>query len=218
MRRTLAGSGVVMLGAAAGAGALSMTRRAHGAPWILPDDDVEVPNSHEIATLRMLADTILPNSDGSPGGIESNAFDTISDPYYGINPYISEIVSDIDDAAFWAHRYFTNFKNLSLSRRTKVLEERLGQVWWSPGSLYKEAYEGVIALTKLNYYGALQNSAGTNYIGFPGPSAGYAPGGGSLPAELSCASDCGGYGGACYCDSACQSMGDCCPDYGEQCL
>ncbi|MCG8424277.1 MAG: twin-arginine translocation signal domain-containing protein [Proteobacteria bacterium] len=170
-RRFLKGTGVAVLGSAAGASVLS--RRAYGAAWILPDDSPEIPSSHEIATIKKLADTILPNADGDPGGIECNAFDTINDLYYGVNPYISEVVSDVDDAAFWAHLFFKDFKKLDLDDRTEVLEERLGQAWWSPGSLYKDVYEGIIALTKLTFFGGLQNTVGTDYIGFPGPSSGY---------------------------------------------
>ncbi len=172
-RRALLQGGITVLGAVAGATAFAP--KAEAAAWMLPSTTPEVPNSHQIATIKALCDTVLPNSDGTPGGIESNAFDTINDPYYGLNPYISEMVSDIDDATYWAHGYFDDFKNRSLSERTSILEERLGLAWWSPGSLYKDAYEGVIALTKLNYFGGLKNSLGTANIGFPGPSTGYTP-------------------------------------------
>ena len=215
-RQFLKGTGVFVLGTAAGVSALS--RSAQGAAWLLPNASPETPNAHEIATIKKIVDTILPNADGTPGGLESNAFDTINDPHYGVNPYISEVVSDIDDASFWAHLHFTDFKNLSLSNRTEVLEERLGEAWWSPGSLYKDAYEGMNSLTKLNFIGGLQNAAGTDYIGFPGPASGYATDGNPLPPERSCADDCGGYGGACYCDSVCTEYGDCCADYAEMCL
>lgn len=173
-RRAFLRGGITVLGAAAGVTAFAPTK-AKAAAWMLPDTTPEVPSAHEIATIKALCDTVIPNSDGAPGAIESNAFDTINDPYYGLNPYISEMVSDIDDATYWAHGYFGYFKNRSLSQRTAILEERLGLAWWSPGSLYMDAYEGVIALTKLNYFGGLKNSVGTTYIGFPGPSAGYTP-------------------------------------------
>jgi hypothetical protein len=173
-RRALLRGGVTVLGAVAGA-KLFAPQRAEAAAWMLPVTTPEVPNAHQIATIKALCDTVIPNSDGAPGAIESNAFDTINDPYYGLNPYISEMVSDIDDATYWAHGYFDSFKNRSLSQRTAILDERLGLAWWSPGSVYIDAYEGVIALTKLNYFGGLKNSVGTTYIGFPGPSAGYAP-------------------------------------------
>ncbi len=173
-RRALLRGGIAVLGAVAGARVLA-PGKAEAAAWMLPITTPEVPNAHQIATIKALCDTVIPNSDGTPGAIESNAFDTINDPYYGLNPYISEIVSDIDEATYWAHGYFDSFKNRSLSQRTAILEERLGLAWWSPGSVYLDAYEGVIALTKLNYFGGLKSSVGTTYIGFPGPSAGYAP-------------------------------------------
>jgi hypothetical protein len=173
-RRALLRGGITVLGAVAGARVFA-PRKAEAAAWMLPSTTPEVPNTHQIATIKALCDTVIPNSDGAPGAIESNAFGTINDPYYGLNPYISEMVSDIDDATFWAHGYFDYFKNRSLAQRTAILEERLGLAWWSPGSVYLDAYEGVIALTKLNYFGGLKSSVGTTYIGFPGPSAGYAP-------------------------------------------
>ncbi|MBN1204781.1 MAG: hypothetical protein JXB05_07645, partial [Myxococcaceae bacterium] len=122
-RRALLKGGVTVLGTVAGTTAFAP--RAEAAAWMLPNTTPEVPSSHEIATIKKLCDTVIPNSDGAPGGIESQAFDTINDPYYGLNPYISEMVSDIDDATYWAHGYFDDFKNRSLSQRTSILEERL---------------------------------------------------------------------------------------------
>lgn len=176
-RRALLQGGIAVLGAGAAFSAFAALQpgEATAAAWMLPNTTPETPNAHQIATIKALCDTVIPNSDGAPGAIESNAFDTINDPYYGLNPYISEMVSDIDAATYWAHGYFDQFKNRSLAQRTAILEERLGFAWWSPGSLYKDAYEGVIALTKLNYFGGLKNAVGTAYIGFPGPSAGYTP-------------------------------------------
>lgn len=170
-RRALLRGGITVIGAAAGAGVLASRRPA--AAESLPG--VAALGAHQIATIRALCDTVIPNDDGAPGAIESNAFDTINDPYYGVAPYIEEMVLDIDAATFWLHGYFDDFKNRSLAQRTEILEERLGLVWWSPGSVLKAAYEGVIALTKLNYFGGLKNAVGTNYIHFPGPSAGYDP-------------------------------------------
>jgi hypothetical protein len=37
------------------------------------------------------------------------------------------------------------------------------------------------------------------------------------PSSNSCAGYCGGYTGSCYCDTVCQSAGDCCPDYWSYC-
>ncbi|MGZ3422465.1 MAG: hypothetical protein ACXWUG_12475 [Polyangiales bacterium] len=172
-RRAFLGGGIAVLGTAASS-ALS-PKKAEAAAWMLPSTSPETPNAHQIATIKKMADTFIPNADGQPGAIESNAFDTINDPYYGLNPYISEVVSDIDDATYWLHTYFDDFMNRSLSERTSIMEERLGYVWWSTGSAYVSAYEGMIALTKLNFFGGLINNVGTNYIGYPGPSTGYLP-------------------------------------------
>ncbi len=171
-RRAFLGGGVAILGSAAAAVALS-PKKAKAAAWMLPSTTPEVPTTHQTETIKKLCDTIIPNVDGFPGAIESYAFDTINDPYYGLNPYISEMTSDLDDASWYAHGYFSDFKNRSYSQRESILEERLGNAWWSTGSIYKDAYLGAIALTKLNYFGGLRNSVGTAYIGFPGPNTGY---------------------------------------------
>jgi len=173
-RRAFLGGGLAILGAAA-ANATLAPKKARAAAWMLPSTSVETPTWHQTETMKKLADTIIPNVDGQPGAIESYAFDTLNDPYYGLNPYISEMTSDLDDATFWAHGYFDDFKNRNYWERASILDERLGNAWWSPGSVYKDAYEGAIALTKLNYFGGLRNNVGTTYIGFPGPSAGYTP-------------------------------------------
>jgi hypothetical protein len=41
-------------------------------------------------------------------------------------------------------------------------------------SWYKPVYEGVLALTKLSFFGGLQRGIGPTYVEFPGASAGYA--------------------------------------------
>jgi subtilisin-like proprotein convertase family protein len=171
-RRFLTGSGgVAVLGTVAGSNLLSRTARA--AAWMMPDTSPESPSASQLSTMRALADAILPNWDGSPGALESEAIQTLNDPYYGINPYISELVSDVNDwaATFWV--YGRSFTSLDHGEKDECIAERLGYDSW-PASLYKDAYLGVIALTKLNYFGGLVNSVGTNYIGFPGPSEGYA--------------------------------------------
>lgn len=173
-RALLRGGGIAVLGAAAGARVFA-PGTAEAAPSVLPMTTPAVLDAHQIATIQALCDTVIPSSDGAPGAIESNAIDTINDPYYGLSQYIGEMVWDIDAATFWAHGYFDDFKNRSLAQRTTILEERLGLAWWSPGSVFVDAYEGLIALTKLNYFGGLENAVGTTYIGFPGPSAGYTP-------------------------------------------
>ncbi len=172
-RGFLKGSGsVVMLGTVAGSTVLSRT--ASGAAWMLPDTSPENPTASQLATMRALADAIIPNWDGAPGALESEAIQTLNDPYYGINPYISELVSDLDAWAgtFWP--WWRSFTQLDNGEKDECIAERLGYDSW-PASLYKDAYLGVIALTKLNYFGGLVNSVGTNYIGFPGASEGYAP-------------------------------------------
>lgn len=168
----IGGTGVAVLGSAAGTGLLS--GKALGSSWMLPDTDPETPDSHEIKTIKAMADTFIPNWDGDPGALESDAFATINDPYYGVNPYISEVQADLDDWCWWTY-FWADFIELDSGDRTQALEERMGYHGSTIESWYKDAYEGILALTKMNYFGGLENSVGTNYIGYPGESAGYAP-------------------------------------------
>jgi len=165
-------AGVAVVGSATGLAVLS--RPARGAAWMLPDTSVETPDSHEMATLAKIADTVIPNTDG-PGAAEAGAANVMADPFYGMNPYISEVVSDIDAACFWLFFNFDDFKNVSLSERTAILEERLDE------SLYSDAYEGMILLAKLAFFGGVINTVGYTYMGYPGPSNGYYPGTEVLP-------------------------------------
>jgi subtilisin-like proprotein convertase family protein len=164
--------GVTVLGAAAGLKVLSRQAHAVG-DWAYQDLSPESPDSHQIATLKAMADTFIPNWDGAPGGIESDAFATINDPYYGVNPYISEIVSDLDDYCWWTY-FWTDFLDHGNSNRLQILEERMSYRAPDWDSCYQDVYFGIMSLTKLNFFGGLVNSAGTNYIGWPGPSNGYA--------------------------------------------
>ncbi len=170
--------GVAVLGTV-GATQLLSRQKARAAAWMLPDTAQEYPSSGQISTMTAIADTIIPNWDGAPGAIESGAINTLNDPYYGVNPYISELCSDIDAwaATFWV--YGRSFLGLDNSERDDCIAERLGYDWAWPASLYKDAYLGCIALTKLNYFGGLVNSRGMDYIGFPGANEGYAPQGAS---------------------------------------
>jgi hypothetical protein len=143
-------------------------------PWTRPIDRPQPVSPHELETLAAMAETFLPGGDGSPGATEANALGAIIDPAYGVNPYISEVVSDLDEWCLVAHHGL--FKSLPPERREIALEQRMGLRGRAIRSLYLPVYEGVLALTKLAFFGALSNKTGTNYIGFPGASRGYAPG------------------------------------------
>jgi hypothetical protein len=121
-----------------------------------------------------MAETFVPGGGGAPGATEVNAVGVIVDPAYGVNPYISEVVADLDGWCLVAHHGL--FVQLSPELREVALEQRMGLRGGEIQSLYLPVYEGVLALTKLAFFGALSNRAGTNYVGFPGASRGYAPG------------------------------------------
>lgn len=131
-------------------------------------------DDHELATIAAIADTFLPGGDGTPGAHEVNAVATIVDPAHGLAPYLSELVADLDQWCLVTKHL--GFIGLSERDRELALEQRMGLRGRAIQSLYKPAYEGALALTKLAYFGALTNHLGTSYIGFPGDSRGYAAG------------------------------------------
>jgi len=142
--------------------------------WMHPVDRPEIADEHELKTLAAIADTFLPGDDGTPGAHEVNALATIVDPAYGLTPYISEVVSDLDEWCL-ATRHL-GFIGLSRADRELALEQRMGLRGKPIESWYLPVYEGILALTKLAYFGGLSNKLGTNYLAFPTASRGYAPG------------------------------------------
>lgn len=132
------------------------------------------PTEHELATLAVIAETFLPGGDGVPGASETGAVAAIVDPAYGVRPYLAQVVADLDDWVSLTHGLHT-FVELSPATRELVLEQRMGLHGGAIASWYLAVYEAILALTKLACYGGVVNPLGTSYIGFPGPSAGYAP-------------------------------------------
>lgn len=132
------------------------------------------PTEHELATLAAIAETFLPGGDGVPGARDTGAVAAIVDPAYGLRPYLAQVVADLDDWTGLTHG-FHMFVELSPATRELVLEQRMGLHGGAIASWYLPVYEAILALTKLAFYGGLANPLGTSYVGFPGPSAGYAP-------------------------------------------
>jgi hypothetical protein len=165
-RSFLAGSGLLL-----SAGCLG--RSGGRKTWLVPDASPEHPDEHQRATLRAMADTFLPGWDGAPGADDTDALATLIDPDYGLNPYVTELCADLDDWCWLT--YGAEFVKLDRGDRTRALEQRMGLRGRALRSAYQEAYQGALALTKINYYGGLLHGAGQSYIGFPGPSTGYAP-------------------------------------------
>lgn len=155
-------------------GSLAGTALVGCKSWTHPSDNPAIADPHEWKTIAAIADTFLPGGDGTPGAHETNALGTIMDPAYGIAPYVSEVVSDLDE--WCVATKHLGFIGLSPADREVVLEERMGLRGNAIKSLYLPAYEGILALSKLAYFGALSNKLGTNYLAFPTASTGYAPG------------------------------------------
>lgn len=165
-RRTLLGGG---------ASAVALAPLAACRPWMRKDPAPagEAPSAHQLATIDAIAATFIPSSDGSPGALEAGAREVILDPSHPVAGYLSELVSDLDDWCFVRHGA-RRFVELSPARREQALEERMGLHGRLIQSWYLPVYEGVLALTKLAFFGGLTRRVGTTFVGFPGPSAGYA--------------------------------------------
>lgn len=142
-------------------------------PWTRSDPRDADPTPHELATLAAIADTFLPGGDGRVGAHEVNTLGVLVHPAYGLRPYVAQVVADLDDWVRVTHGFHT-FVELSPHDRERVLEERMGLRGAVIRSWYLPVYEGILALTKLAYVGAVANALGTSDIGFPGPSTGYA--------------------------------------------
>jgi hypothetical protein len=163
-RRTFLWTGAVAIG----------TLPAGCRPWMKRVEKPEGANDHQRATLAAMAETFIPSGDGSPGARESDALALLLDPAYPVSSYISELVGDLDD---WCHvRHFSAFVALGPAMREQALEERMGMRGRLIASWYKPVYEGVLALTKLSFFGGLpRRQIGTTFLEFPGASAGYSP-------------------------------------------
>ncbi len=131
-------------------------------------------SQHELDTMAAIADTFLPGGDGTPGAHEVNALAALVDPAYGLEPYIPELVSDLDQWCLASKQL--GFLGLSARDREVALEQRMGLHGKLVQSWYRPAYEGALALTKLAFFGGLSSTLGTSYLAFPGASRGYAPG------------------------------------------
>lgn len=158
-----------LIGSVAGA-ALAGCRPWTRTPADAPDD----PDDHELAVLAAIADTFLPGDDGSPGAHEVNAIARIVDPAYPVSHYLSKVVGDLD--AWCLSTKGKGFLGLSRRDRERALEQRMGLHGKLIRSLYHEVYAGILVLTKLAFFGAIASPFGTNYLGFPVASRGYAPG------------------------------------------
>ncbi len=143
-----------------------------GCKGVARPGDPEPLNDHELATLAAMADTFLPGDDGTPGAHEAKALATILDPAYGLAPYLSELVADLDQWCLVSKHL--GFIGLDARDREVALEQRMGLRGKHLRSLYLPAYEGLLALAKLAFFGGLANQLGTAYLAFPGPSRGYA--------------------------------------------
>ncbi|MCW5806458.1 MAG: hypothetical protein KIT31_29105 [Deltaproteobacteria bacterium] len=143
-------------------------------PWARPrGGDAAMLDEHERATIVAIAETFLPGGDGAPGATDVDAYATIADPAYGVTPYLAEVVADVD--AWCVARRLRTFVALSPEDREVALEERMGLRGMVIASWYRPAYEGILALTKLAYFGGLRGGLGLGYLAFPGASRGWAP-------------------------------------------
>ncbi len=153
--------------------ALLLAPMAGCRPWLRPDARRELASPHQRATVAAMTETFLPADDRSPGAREVDALAVVLDPAQPVAGYVSEVVADLDDWCWVAHGGRA-FVELASGERELALEQRMGLHGATARSWYLPVYEGVLALTKLAFFGGVRRTAGTIYVGFPGPSAGYA--------------------------------------------
>lgn len=125
-------------------------------------------------TLEALADTVVPPDDG-PGGAAVGALTLYADPFYRATAALPAVGVHLNLKALLAHR--RTFPRLTLEERTAVL------MACERSKLLGQAYEGLIMLTKLAFYGGLVSDAGHRHIGYPGPNEGYPDPEGAFEAE-----------------------------------
>jgi hypothetical protein len=130
--------------------------------------DPQSLDDHELATLAAIAEAFLP---GTPGANEVDAVATLVEPAHGLLPYLSELVSDLDQWCLATK--LKQFTGLDPAQRELVLEQRMGLHARAIQSWYRPAYEAALALTKLAFCDHPQGAA---YLAFPGESRGYAAG------------------------------------------
>jgi vibriolysin len=87
---------------------------------------------------------------------------------------------------------------------------KANQVYWTSNSNYETAFVGVSDAASDLGYNTADVDAAFAVVGVGGSTP--------PPPGDSCVGYCGGKSaGACYCDSACTTYGDCCPDYEPVC-
>lgn len=188
--------GIAILGSMAGVSLLS--RRA----FALPSGSQNLGESqHQRETMEAFADTVIPGAywpdtsarasawgvpmeqedvNGRPGAVQSMAWFSIFDSYYGLNPYFDDIVSDIDscsnpgcccacDCPGWGNY----FKTGTRSQRITMLDRQV--VKGGQSGILAPAYQGAVSLAKYNFFGGLVTDVGLTYVQFPCPVAGYIP-------------------------------------------
>jgi hypothetical protein len=127
--------------------------------------DPQPLDDHELATLAAIAETFL------PGAAHVDAVTTLVEPAHGLLPYLSELVSDLDQWCLASRLKL--FAALEPAQRELALEQRMGLRGEAIQSWYRPAYEAALALTKL---ALCEHPHGMAFLGFPGASRGYAAG------------------------------------------
>jgi hypothetical protein len=115
-------------------------------------------------TLEAFADTIIPPEDG-PGGAAAGAVRLYADPFYRATVALPAVGVHLNVRALIQQG--RPFARLPLEGRTRVV------LACERSPLLSQAYEGLVMLTKLAFYGAIVNDVGHRYIEFPGPNEGY---------------------------------------------
>jgi subtilisin-like proprotein convertase family protein len=176
----------MLLGSAAGV--MALTRRA----FALPSGGQNAGFAwHQLETMEAIADTAVPgpywpdtaaratawgvtmeqeDPSGSPGAVQSGAWYSFFDDYYGLNPYFDDLVADIDSCSnsCWlcdCPSFGADFKKGTRAQRLAVLDRQV--IKGGQSGILKDGYAGAVNLAKYNFFGGLVSSAGTTYVQFP---------------------------------------------------
>lgn len=138
-----------------------------------PADAGVFDSPHARRTMDAFADTVMPPDEDGPGGAAVGFCEVLYDPSFlevfagfriPLSPAVRLLVADLDRRALFAAR--ARFADATPEEQDEILARAL------EGRL-RLAYEGMIALVKIVYFGGQRDTAGWDVIGYPGPSDAY---------------------------------------------
>ena len=133
----------------------------------LPPSGALQPSYHAESTIAAFADTVIPgradDPDGGPGALDAYALNMMYDQFYPFYEMVPGLVMFLDQTAQGVAG--ADFAECSFEERTEALMEVVDEV---------PLFQLGMQFVKMAFYGGIYNTVGTDYVGFPGGSRGYA--------------------------------------------